>query len=264
MFDLEQISHLTKLNLIDFHARLGSTNDRALQLIKQDQIEYPALVLAESQSAGRGQRNRQWWSGEGSLTFSWISSIPKQQVSKVAVSLTPASVALAVAESIEHTTELAGIKIKWPNDLLVIDRKIGGILIETVTTTEGTSVVMGVGINVNNTGREMEAATTTFQHSNLTPTSVLMETRKQTSVTQLLIEIVRRLESEFACLQSHWRGIVDRFNHRLFLRDQQIRITIPGRQDLIGVCEGINDDGGLILSTINGTEVVFSGTIKAV
>ena len=69
VFDLQQIIETTAVKQVDFHETLASTNDRALELIKNGQLDFPMLVLTDQQFAGRGQGNRKWVAGPGSLTF---------------------------------------------------------------------------------------------------------------------------------------------------------------------------------------------------
>ena len=265
MFDLEKIKKLTGIKTVDFHARLSSTNDRAIEMVRHKRLNYPALVLTDEQTAGRGQRERRWWSGDGSLTFTWM--IPLQDnptASGISFSLIPATVGLAVAEALEQATELSDVQLKWPNDLIVAGRKIAGILIETVVAAEVQILIVGIGINVNNRGIPPQSIEKSENHRPASPTSVSMETDRTTSLNDLLIAIVQRLEIEFNLLQHQSTVIVERYNQRLFQRGALIRVSRPGGTDLHGVCDGISNDGGLILKTINGTEVIFSGTIQAV
>ncbi len=76
VFDLQQIIESTPVKEIDFHETLASTNDRALESIKNGQLEFPMLVLTDQQIAGRGQGNRKWLASPGSLTFSLCLTHP--------------------------------------------------------------------------------------------------------------------------------------------------------------------------------------------
>lgn len=265
MFDLEKIRNLADIAFVDFHSQLDSTSDRAIELVKQNLRSFPALVLTETQTAGRGQRDSRWWSGKGSLTFSWIISYANWSTqNEISQSLIPATVGLAVAEAIEQSTELSHIKLKWPNDLIVVNRKISGILIETVSSDAEKVIVVGIGINVNNANISSQFVDSSGHRPATTPTSILIETGKTTSLDDLLIAILQQLQTRFQSLKSQPAAIVDRCNQRLVHREKEIRVTLPNGKDKSGICMGISSDGGLILNTINGIETIFSGTIQAV
>ena len=125
---------------------LNSTNTFALELAKNP-ISQGTVVLADSQTAGRGRLQRSWFSPKGaniygSLVFSFNS--PIQTIGWV-----PLMAGIAIAQAIEDHVEI-GITLKWPNDILIDERKVGGILCESFkrNSTE-TCVVIGFGINVN-------------------------------------------------------------------------------------------------------------------
>ncbi len=126
----------------------GSTNADAFQRGSRDETG-PLVIFAEHQTAGRGRLGRSWESAPGEGL--WLSFLlrPKSPVTIWHRITTLA--ALAVAESVES---VAGVSagIKWPNDVLVNDRKVAGILAETGTSPiHGPFVVVGIGINVNQT-----------------------------------------------------------------------------------------------------------------
>ena len=172
VFDLNRIADECFVNQIDFHQRLGSTNDQAIDLLKHHRPALPLLVLAENQFAGRGQGSASWIAESGSLTFSLC--IPN---SGKIPTLLPLAAGLAVAETIERIKsgddqpsllERSGsslVQLKWPNDVLIDGKKAAGILTEhvqnartTVSSEQAnpaefqdeTCYVIGIGINVNN------------------------------------------------------------------------------------------------------------------
>ncbi|MFK7770277.1 MAG: biotin--[acetyl-CoA-carboxylase] ligase [Mariniblastus sp.] len=306
MFDLELIKQSTGIGQIDYHHQIGSTNDRAIELIKQGTISTPTLVLTKNQTAGRGQRDRIWLSDEGSLTFTWIISstdlssgssskpIADSQTNDGPLdSMLPILVPLAICYAVESTTELSGITIKWPNDLLVENQKLCGILIESVTSTSSNSethFVVGIGINVNNSNLEellnndsksndssslessqSQSASTHSQDDRtlrsqdskiaICPTSIFAKTNRTTCCSKLLIAIANQLES---CRSLPREEIIFAYNQRLAFRGEKIRIKEPGGEECLGICEGIDSSGGLIVKIPNDTRTIFSGTITAV
>ena len=138
---------------VEFHSRVGSTSDRARELAK-DGLPLPAIVVADRQSAGRGRRGRRW-----------ESDIPCGLWLTVAVGLTaavagrseapvlPLRVGLAVSRALESFAPEIRAEVKWPNDIIVGDRKLGGILCEGVPG----AVLIGIGLNLNHPAAELPA-----------------------------------------------------------------------------------------------------------
>ena len=127
-------------------AEIGSTNDRAMAAGHAGGPEG-LTILADRQTAGRGRRGRTWVSPPGVGLYTSILLRPPERPARI--SLLTLVAGLAVAEA---TREIAAVaaRLKWPNDILVGDRKVAGILAEMSTTDERViCVVVGIGINVN-------------------------------------------------------------------------------------------------------------------
>ena len=126
---------------------LSSTNDYLAQLCKEGKVKEFHTVMAESQTAGKGQRGNFWESESGkNLTFS-IVLYPTAWEAKYHFSLSMLT-AIACIETLGNYTK--GFSIKWPNDIYWHDKKIGGILIEN--ELEGayiTQSILGIGLNIN-------------------------------------------------------------------------------------------------------------------
>ena len=125
---------------VEFHSTVPSTNDRARVLVGEGR-PVPAVVVAERQSAGRGRRGRRWESDTPRglwFTVAW-------EVGEGSVGGLPLRVGLGVAVAIESVVPELRVKVKWPNDLLVDGRKLGGVLCERC----GDHVLVGVGLNLN-------------------------------------------------------------------------------------------------------------------
>ena len=265
MFNATRIKKSTNIEQVEIYQHLDSTNNRALELIRQNKIAAPALIIAEHQTAGRGQRDRKWWSGEGSLTFSWIPQVDDTiRQNEVPNRLLPIAAALAVSTAVESLTGMVGIEVKWPNDLTVSGRKLGGILIESASIGSRTEVVVGIGINVNNSDcalREVDSLEDRAT-SAADATSVLIETNRPIPLEDLLIAVVERLQWEFESASIDPDSIVNRCNESLAFIGQTITVISPQTVRLEGRCEGIGSDGGLILKTDDGVVTIYSGTIS--
>ncbi|MEI7832111.1 MAG: biotin--[acetyl-CoA-carboxylase] ligase [bacterium] len=122
---------------IEYHEELPSTNDRALELAREG-APHGTLVLTEYQRNGRGRRGTTWSAPAGSSILASLIIRPAQP-------LKPHQLAIYSGAAVALALEISGIpaRIKWPNDIMLNDLKIGGILVETT----GDAVVIGFGIN---------------------------------------------------------------------------------------------------------------------
>ena len=134
--------HLIKVNAIN------STNSFAREMFRENNKMPATCILAKKQLEGRGQRGTQWNSEEGkNLTFSVI--YPKPALLPGRQFILSAAVATTVLQVLEKF-DLPRLKVKWPNDILSANRKIGGILIENVISEAKVAAsVIGIGLNVN-------------------------------------------------------------------------------------------------------------------
>ena len=135
---------------IELYDQIGSTNRQAFALAQAD-VEHGTVVVADSQTEGRGRLSRQWFSPPGVNLYCSIvirKEIGADRMSEW-LSWLPLIAALAAAESIE-TVAAASVAVKWPNDLLMAERKVGGILCESGTAARsGPFQIIGIGLNVN-------------------------------------------------------------------------------------------------------------------
>jgi len=131
---------------------MESTSDVAVDLAASEDVPTPALVLADRQTAGRGRGSNRWWSAPGALTCSLLIEPASWNIAAKQFSRLSLATAAAVRDVLES---LAGDKtwqLKWPNDVMVGGRKICGVLVD-VPNVKRQRVVLGVGLNVNNSCR---------------------------------------------------------------------------------------------------------------
>lgn len=249
--ELARIERAAPIRRLEFHEEIGSTNDRTKQLAVDARGDYPLLVLAGRQTAGRGRGGNRWWSGEGALTFSLVFdaaavSLPSEH--RPAVSLVAA---LAVCEAIEPHVLQTPPRIKWPNDVYVADRKACGILVESVAG----KLIIGVGLNVNNSLFDAPAE---LRNKAIALCDLLGRSLDWSEVAIAVVaRLVRRIE-EFpgapAALFAAWRS-------RCLLTGKQVRLVDSGRT-AAGLCRGIDDAGALLIETPQGLVRCFSGVVE--
>ncbi|MFL5341712.1 MAG: biotin--[acetyl-CoA-carboxylase] ligase [Gemmataceae bacterium] len=179
-------------------ARLPSTNDFAAGLAA-DPSNAGVVVLADEQTSGRGQYGRRWLAPPGSSILISVLLFPPPVLRRPAI-LT-AWAAVAVCETILQATGHQA-KIKWPNDVLLHGHKVCGVLIE-----QGQAVVAGIGLNVNQSAADFDAAGLPQAGSLAAATGQTFETRE---LARLLIEQLDReydllLSGETTTLEACWK-----------------------------------------------------------
>jgi BirA family transcriptional regulator, biotin operon repressor / biotin---[acetyl-CoA-carboxylase] ligase len=197
---------------------------------------HPCLLVAEHQTGGRGRLGRVWHSSVGtSLTFSL--ALPLQPPAWSGLSL---AVGAALAGALDPGTEPPRIGLKWPNDLWLIDapgigRKLGGVLIETLTVGEHRMAVVGVGLNV-----LPQEATQDFGSG----FACLQELAPGISAPQTLHRVALPLAQALKTFEQHGLApFVRAYARRDLLLGQTVLTTYPGVAE--GVAEGIDDSGAL-------------------
>ncbi|KYG78824.1 biotin--[acetyl-CoA-carboxylase] ligase [Roseivirga echinicomitans] len=168
-----------------------STNDIALQMLKKPDNREGLIVITDHQTQGRGQRGNNWKSDSGSnLTLSIILK-PSFLLASDQFYLNIIT-SLAVRRMIEFYVNEQGAKVKWPNDVLLNEKKIAGILIEN--TLQRSSIqwsVVGMGININQQGVGLEKATSLFE-----------VTKSMNSLPELFEKLIESLEYYYLKLKS--------------------------------------------------------------
>ena len=167
-----------KLRSIKFKS-VKSTNDIALMLIKKDNAK-PSIILSERQTKGRGTMGKKWVSQKGNLFLSIFFDMSKKKIDFKKFAIINAY----MLKSILAKKFSNKIKIKWPNDLLFEEKKICGILQETVINKEKKFLIVGVGINTN----------LNPQNSSFTSTSLKQIVNKNIDNNKLFIMIKRKYE----------------------------------------------------------------------
>jgi BirA family biotin operon repressor/biotin-[acetyl-CoA-carboxylase] ligase len=224
--------------LVEIHASIGSTNDRALA-IASSAGRALTVVIAEEQTAGRGRRGARWHSPPGSGL--WMSVVlPSARPAPHASLL----VGLAVAEAIEAVAPDVRIGIKWPNDLMVRGGKLGGILCESA----GAAVVAGVGINL----RSSPPLSLAYR-----ATSLETECGKSFAASALAGSIVRRLKASPLVLDTAAAAA-------LAARDALLGAAVETEEHGPGIARGIDRGGALILERPDGSRVsVVAGSVRS-
>ena len=240
--------HLIFLEMVE------STNTLAKELGDRD-ASHGTVVIAERQTHGRGRRGREWASPPGGNIYMSILLRPNIAIKDAA--LLTLLAAVASARALRGSTGLK-IEIKWPNDLMVSGRKLGGILTETKTIDKKVVfAVIGIGINVNIELGDLP------EEMREVATSVMHETKREHPRTMLLASILKEIDSWYATFLKGRNGpLLSEWKRLSSTLGKTVRVESE-KEALFGLAEDVDDGGRLLLKLPSGrVKRISSGDIK--
>jgi BirA family biotin operon repressor/biotin-[acetyl-CoA-carboxylase] ligase len=212
------------------------------------------VVIAEKQTAGRGRLGRSWQANPGeNLTFSIVL---RPGPAKGSVNLLPLLVAVAVADAVQVLTGLSP-RCKWPNDLLLGEKKFAGILLEGALKDDALDyVVVGVGVNVNQTDFSADLADRA--------TSLRLAAGGTVDREELFKLILERVEDLYLGTRAGgFSGILPLWHARSAMTGQTVSVQ-AGDAILTGIVTGVSPEGGLILNANGSEQTVYAGDVTVV
>lgn len=243
-------SSLAGLHYFD---EVGSTNDVAKQLFRNDPaIALPTMVIAETQTNGRGRSGKTWWSAPGSIAVTLLigDSGFEQQ------GLIACAAALGVADAIQVHAQELNVQIKWPNDVYINKKKVAGLLIEKLTISNSTAFAMGIGVNLN---CDFEKAPDDLGDS---AGSISQISNQPIDPNQFLCSLVSELHGHLSQLFSDPSACLSNYTERiLFPPESHILVSLPYGDHVSGAYGGIGKHGQLLLANGERKIEVDSGTI---
>ena len=220
---------------------IGSTNDYVAALARQGEREG-LVVVAEHQFLGRGRLDRNWASPpRAGLTFSVLLRPPVAPALRPWV---PLLLAAAAAEALSARVDL-DVTLKWPNDLQVDGRKVGGVLAEAT----GDAVVVGFGVNVANRRDELPRDDAT---------SFALETGGPVDRAPLLLAMLRGMGPAYATWDGDADAAARRYRERCDTVGRTVRVALPGDVTLVGEAVDVDAAGCLVVRAEDGTTTAVS------
>lgn len=230
--------------------RVGSTNTHAARLRRQGKLFAPAVVLTGRQTTGRGRGSNQWWSGEGSITATFVLPI-EEHLQPYQI---PLLAGLAVRNALADLSEIPDLQLKWPNDLLFADRKLAGLLCERIDRAD----LIGVGLNLNVRRHEIPRALRDKV------TSIYELTARATPMNDPVVAIAQNLRRMFTRRdQPSYAPLLEEYDRHHALNGRRIRVVnIPGEPPCVGRVCGLDSIGRLILRDGRQTHLIFAGSVE--
>ncbi len=237
--------------IIHFHS-IDSTNKEAKGLASS--LEEGSVLIGEEQSSGRGRLGREWISPRGKGI--WMSIVLKPELEPERLS----RITLIGAVSIFKALENIGIvsEIKWPNDILISKKKVGGILTEMSGELNMIHhLVMGLGINVN---LDKDDIPEDLRHK---ASSLKIEENKKINRQRLTGDILNEFEKYYIEFKKDGSldGVIEILRSNSALIGKEVRV-ISGKRERLGLARDINDRGQLLVEFEEGIESIDSGEVS--
>jgi BirA family biotin operon repressor/biotin-[acetyl-CoA-carboxylase] ligase len=232
---------------VEVLAETESTMVRARELAAAAACPFPAAVIADRQTLGRGRRGARWWQPPGSLAVSIVLAADAG-VPPPAWSL---ACGVALAETLRAVAPAVQAVVRWPNDIEVAGRKLAGILVETVA---GGRTIFGIGVNT--TGSAQDAPAALVHRVTTLPDLVGAALPRE----RLLVAFLPRLRRLLGELTADPALLPDRYRPLCALEGTPVTIHV-GAERQHGICRGIAADGALVLDTAAGRMRFASGSL---
>lgn len=229
---------------VHVYSKIESTNTLAVELADEG-AAAGTIVLANEQTGGRGVAKRRWHSPKGAGLYLSLVLRPKEVPNPL---LLPLLAGFAAARALEVFGSGAAVGVKWPNDLIIADRKAGGVIAEgSWSGPRPRYVVLGIGVNVHQRAADFPAA--------LRPVAISLDMAAGRAVSR--IELADRViaEVETSCLNPPEildREFLRRFDDYDWLRDRRCSIDSGGPAPSVGTAVGIAPDGALLFRPDRG------------
>lgn len=216
---------------------VDSTNNYTAKLISAGNVTHGTVILADKQLNGRGQRGSLWSSSPNQFTCSYYLEPAFLSVEHLV--FLNMGAALAVRNTIQRNLPAETVQIKWPNDVLINNKKIAGILIETqIQSNRLQSVILGVGVNLNQQ-IELESSCSFEQLSSIVPTN-----------QNLAIDLANELDVVYTQLKEKKFDEIQTDYLSSLWRIQETQTVICNQTEkLIGKITGVDSTGNLLFET---------------
>ena len=244
-----------QLDELEVFGSIASTNTYLMSQPAPEAGRF-RVAIADHQTSGRGRHYRRWLSPPGAgLYLSFAYSFAEQPDNVPSLTL---AIGVGVVDALRDL-EVDGVSLKWPNDVVALDGKLGGILTELQSRpTKGVTVVTGVGLNVA-LPADVESKIESDWAARTVDLSAICEelpapSRVAAALLSRLHDVMRKFESY------GFDGFVERWSKYDWLRDRDVTVDQSGER-VAGVAAGVDREGALLVNTESGTTRVVSGSV---
>jgi len=230
----------------------GSTNSDLVRLASEGKADEGTVIVAESQTAGRGRQGREWVSRPGAGLY--FSMLLRPDAPPAQVATLPLAVGVAVARALEGLLSRMRLSIKWPNDIVANGKKLCGILCEAGARDGERYIVAGIGINVNVDEHSLPPELAEIA------TSLRMLANREFDTSSVLASVLTSFEEVYRLwLNGGIPAIGKDLELRDYLKGRRVEMRLLGTP-VSGIACGIADSGALLLRRDDGAiEEIYSG-----
>ncbi len=239
-------------NIIYYEPVMGSTNTKAMKLAEEG-APHGALIVTDKQESGRGRRGRKWETPAGKAIA--MSFLLRPEINPNNASMLTLVAAMAVTRGIEDATRLK-VGIKWPNDIVINSKKVGGILTEMSAQIDFVNhIVVGIGINV-----QVESFPEELSDM---ATSIYKESGQKVNRAALIERICEYFEAYYDIFlkTEDLTAIVKQYDAYMVNRNQAVRVLDP-KEPYEGQARGITARGELLVDTWESRRLVSAGEVS--
>lgn len=242
---------------VDVVAETGSTN-ADLTARARAGAEPGTVLVTDFQSAGRGRQGRTWTAPPGTNIAMSVLVRPTG-IDPSRWTWLPLLAGLAVSDGIRQGLDLPAV-LKWPNDVLIMERKVCGILAERVDTPDGPACVVGMGINVALSADQLPVPTATsltLAAAELGVTGLAIS--RTTLITHVLVSFARILQ--------HWTTVGQdgplavAYRERCSTLGRRVQVMLADDRSVAGVAESVDANGRLVVATPTGPQTFSAGDV---
>jgi BirA family biotin operon repressor/biotin-[acetyl-CoA-carboxylase] ligase len=256
-FDMFQLSFTAEILQPDvFHFRTIDSTNRFL--LDDEQLADGSIAWADFQTAGRGRLQRAWQAPLADALL--FSVVLRQRLELYPVQALAMATGLAVLESLQERFPDLSLALKWPNDVLIDDKKVCGILVESRTSgTQLTKVVIGIGINLNQ-GQDFFNSSPDLSRG----TSLRLALGRMIQREPILDDVLRHLDTvlfqsqqdQGAQVLEHWKRYCPFFGSEIVLQS--------GEKQYRGFFRDISENGGIILEFADRHQIFYAGDVTVI
>tara|TARA_B100001248_G_scaffold215596_1_gene170390 strand:- start:6719 stop:7792 length:1074 start_codon:yes stop_codon:yes gene_type:complete len=231
---------------------INSTNIETEKLLTENTSNLPIVVIANRQTKGKGRLNKKWTSPSGGNIYLSIGFKPNVEVLKLRkITL---YLGMQIVKLLRNEFNTEKFMVKWPNDIILNEKKIGGILTEASIDSERVnSLIFGLGINLYQTPKLNR------DKNKLKPTSISHELGIKPSLHPLTARIIKTVVKSYNnCINGKIDpNFISKWNEYDYLNNKDISV-LKGNDLTKGNCQGIDHDGNLLLKFPNGSKKSFN------
>jgi len=245
----------SKLDELEVFGSVASTNTYLMSQTAPAGGRF-RVAIADQQTSGRGRHHRRWVSPPGAglyLSFAYSFEEPPEQLPSLTL-----AIGVGVIEAL-HKLNIDGVSLKWPNDIVALDGKLGGILTELQSGVRtGVTVVTGIGLNIRLPADAETRIESDWARRIVDLASICESIPGRAEMAAAVVDELHGVMRKFAALG--FAGFAEAWARHDWLRQRDIVVDLPDQQ-ISGAAAGVDSDGALLVETASAKIRVVSGSI---